>query len=79
MQLIFTPELLVKYLYNETTETETAIVKETFANDVNLQQEFKQLQASKYALDESDGGAPGTSVVQKILAFSKRNFSVEIH
>ena len=79
MQQTFTPELLVKHLYNETTPSEASAINHALANDMNLQQEFKQLQETKNALDEADGEAPDTSVIQKILAFSKKQELAESH
>lgn len=78
MQQIFTSELLVKHLYNETTDSEAAAIENALANDANLQQEFKQLRATKNALDE-DGEAPSTSTIEKILAFSKEQELTESH
>ena len=79
MQQIFTSELLVKQLYNETTNSEATAIENALANDANLQQEFKQLRATKNALDETDGEAPSTSTIQKILAFSKEQELTESH
>lgn len=79
MQQTFTPELLVKHLYNETTPSEASAINHALANDANLQQEFRQLQETKIALDEADGELPGTSVVQRILAFSKKQELTESH
>jgi hypothetical protein len=79
MQQTFTPELLVKHLYNETTPSEASAINHALANDTNLQQEFKQLQETKNALDEADGEAPGAYVIQKILAFSKKQELTESH
>jgi hypothetical protein len=71
MQQISTPELLIKHLYNETNTAEAGVVDAALAADVNLQQEYAQFQETKYALDEADGKAPGSSVIEKIMAFSK--------
>lgn len=71
MQQISTSELLIKHLYNETNAAEADVVDVALAADVNLQQEYTQLQEAKYALDEADGQAPGSAVIEKIMAFSK--------
>ncbi|MCC6583027.1 MAG: hypothetical protein IT271_04945 [Chitinophagales bacterium] len=71
MQQISTPELLIKHLYNETNATETGVVDAALAADATLHDEYAQLQETKYALDEADGQAPGASVIEKIMAFSK--------
>ncbi len=70
MQQIFTPELLVKHLYNETTSEEATAIEDALTTNVALQTTYKQLQATKYALDEEDGGTPHSSVFQKIKAYS---------
>ncbi len=72
MQQIFTPEILVKHLYNETTLEESALINDALSNDVKLEQEFRQLQETKYALDESEGDEPRSAVSKKILEFSKK-------
>ena len=79
MQQTFTPELLVKHLYNETTEQESISVKEALANDETLQQEYSLLQKAKYALDETGGETPGSSVIESILTFSKERELTETH
>lgn len=71
MQPIFTPELLVKHLYNETNEQEAIAINRALATDVTIKQEFTSLQEARYALDEADGEIPGASVIEKIRAFSK--------
>ncbi len=70
MQQIFTPELLVKHLYNETTPEEAIAIEDALTTNVALQTVYRQLQATKYALDEEDGGTPPSSVLQKIKAYS---------
>ena len=79
MQQNSTSELLVKHLYNETTDSEATAIEHALANDANLQQEFKQLRATKNALDETDGETPSASTIQKILAFSKEQELTESH
>jgi hypothetical protein len=73
MQQISTSELLVKHLYNETTIEEATIVNKLLKDDSTIQEEFKQIQAAKYALDETDGYEPNKSVIDKILTYSKKS------
>jgi hypothetical protein len=70
MQQIFTPELLIKHLYNETTPAEARAIAVALQNNPSLQEEFRHLEETKYRLDESEGGEPGQSTIQKILAYS---------
>ena len=79
MQQNSTSQLLVKHLYNETSASEASAVNNALANDATLGQEFKKLQETKSALDETDGEAPDASVIQKILAFSKKQELTESH
>lgn len=72
MQKNSTPELLVKHLYNETTNSEAILVNDALKNNIDLQEEFKQMQATKYALDDTDGNEPNKSVIENILNYSKK-------
>lgn len=72
MQQISTSELLIKHLYNETTIEEASIVNKLLKDESAIQEEFLKIQAAKYALDEADGYEPSTSVVDKILDYSKK-------
>jgi|GEM_PF-5840259 hypothetical protein len=71
MQQIFTPELLLKFLYSETNESESKLVRDALEKNEDWNTEFQQLQTVKYALDEQDGDTPPASVVNRILAYSK--------
>ena len=79
MQQISTPELLVKHLYHETTQEEASKVESILASDAKLQQEYAQLQETKYALDEADGELPNANVLEKIMEFSKEQELTESH
>lgn len=78
MQLNFTLKLLIKYLYNETTKEETIAINNALATDEALQEEFSQLQAAKYALNDEGGNMPRKSVIQTILAYSKEKSAEEV-
>ena len=71
MQQNFTSELLVKHLYHETNAIETKMVENALKSDKTAQQEFEQMQAAKYALNDNDGDEPNTSVINNILNYSK--------
>ncbi len=73
MQQIFTPELLIQHLYNETSPEEAKAIDRALRNHPALQEEFSRLKEAKYQLDESEGDGPGKSVLQKILAYSRQS------
>lgn len=73
MQKNSTPELLVKHLYNETNVSESELVKISLKNDNMLQEEYTQMQATKFALDDADGSEPNKSVIENILNYSKKS------
>ena len=73
MQKTSTPELLVKHLYNETNVSESELVQIYLKNDNLLQEEYSQMQAVKYALDESGGNEPRKSVIADILNYAKKS------
>ncbi len=73
MQQNSTPELLVKHLYDETNVSESELVKVSLNNDNLLQEEYSQMQASKYALDDSGGNEPRKSVIENILNYAKKS------
>jgi len=72
MQQNFTPELLVKHLYNETNANETQLVENALEQNEAIRQEFKDIESAKLALDEADGHEPSKSIIDNILAFSKK-------
>ncbi|MDB5226054.1 MAG: hypothetical protein JWN78_247 [Bacteroidota bacterium] len=72
MQTDFTPNILIKHLYNETNITEAASVRNALENDVSLQEEFNKLKEAKQALDEN-GGEPSPTTIQNILDFSRQH------
>ncbi|MEZ5025514.1 MAG: hypothetical protein R2739_02955 [Chitinophagales bacterium] len=78
MQQIFTPELLVKHLYNETTTKEAEIINEAIAKNATLKQEFNRLQTAKNALNEDDGELPKASTIENILSYSKQQHVSEV-
>lgn len=73
MQKNSTLELLVKHLYNETTNSESKFVADTLKSNIDLQEEFIQMQATKYALDDFDGDEPDQSIIANIINYSKKS------
>ena len=70
MEQDFTPQLLIKHLYNETNEAESLSVFQALENDPIVQQEFTQLKEAKQALDESGDNGPGKATIRNILEYS---------
>lgn len=79
MQQISTPNLLVKYLYNEMSAAEKKAMEQSLANDVALQDELFRLKETKLRLDESDSSMPSAEAIEKIMAYSKEQALTEIH
>ena len=52
MTEIFTPELLLKYLYNETTDMEHQIIATALKTDVHLNKVYTELQEGIAILDK---------------------------
>jgi hypothetical protein len=71
MEKDFTPQLLIKHLYNETTEPEKTAVEAALLANAELKNEFEQLQEAKYALDEAGGESPCAMSIHNILQYSK--------
>jgi len=67
----FTPELLVKFLYKETTASETLAVNEALYHDPELQAEYETLQQVKRHLPKVKF-QPSSNTLQKILRYSER-------
>lgn len=70
MQATFTPQLLIKHLYNETTATEGSAVFSALEENEAVQEEFAQLLEAKQALDDAGGDDPGRACIRNILRYS---------
>ena len=64
-----TQEDLVRYLYNETSEKKSELVKDALESDMNLRDSFEALQASKKNLENVDL-SPRPESVDKILQYA---------
>jgi len=72
----FTPEDLVRYLYNETSEQKTASIKAALQTDWNLRETYEKLLSSQKNLDKISF-SPRSESVNKILEYaSKRRTAV---
>ncbi len=66
-----TPDDLVRYLYNETSEQKSELIKETLETDMNLRETFNALLLSKKNLEETDL-SPRPEAVDKILQYAAK-------
>lgn len=64
-----TQEDLVRYLYNETSDQKSEIIREALASDINLKNTFDEMLLSKKSLQDSDL-SPRPESVEKILAYA---------
>ena len=71
-----TTELLIKYLYHETTTAETLHVEEVMANNWDIQEELDDLERSYRALPKVSF-SPKTSTIQSILGYSSEKPAIE--
>ncbi len=67
-----TQEDLVRYLYNETSDKKSELVKDALENDMNLREIFEALLASKKNLEEVDL-SPRPESVDKILQYAGKH------
>ncbi|MFK8102917.1 MAG: hypothetical protein AB8G15_10350 [Saprospiraceae bacterium] len=69
MQQKFTKNQLVKYLYKETSATETLAIHEAINEDWNLSEQYEALQIAKQQLPKAVF-QPSRSSIQRILSHS---------
>lgn len=72
MESIFTPELLVKFLYNETTPAKTLEIKQALLHDVELKQELEQMRFVKHAMEDFGSDNPSPESISAITAYAKQ-------
>ncbi|HKK80159.1 MAG TPA: hypothetical protein VJ933_11040 [Phaeodactylibacter sp.] len=71
MKQNFTPNHLVRYLYNEVTVTERLALEEAIAQDYGLFEHYNELKAASRQLPKvTFSPSPGT--LQSILGYSER-------
>lgn len=70
MITVFTQNDLIRYLYHETSEEETKEINKALLCDNDLQAQYKELNASKIALDSAHL-QPAASTVQNILEYAR--------
>ena len=70
MTKTFTQNDLIRYLYHETSETETKEINKSLICDSGLQEQFKELLATKSQLD-SARLQPSQDTVRNILDYAR--------
>ncbi|MDQ6762380.1 MAG: hypothetical protein M3015_07105 [Bacteroidota bacterium] len=66
-----TPDDLVRYLYNETSDKKSELIREALETDMNLRETFNALLLSKKNLEETDL-SPRPEAVDKILQYARK-------
>jgi hypothetical protein len=66
----FTPNDVIRYIYNETPEEESEQIAYTLLTDSQLQAFYDEMLALKKDLNKTDIG-PSERVIQNILAYSR--------
>lgn len=64
-----TQEDLVRYLYNETSDKKSEMIKDALESDMNLRDSFEKLLASKKTLEEVNL-SPRPESIDKILQYA---------
>lgn len=67
----FTPEELVRYLYNETSEQKTVAIKAALQADWNLRQTFEKMIYSQENLNKIKF-SPRPEAINKILKYASK-------
>ncbi|MBL7736228.1 MAG: hypothetical protein JNL51_12275 [Chitinophagaceae bacterium] len=75
MTLLFTPEELVQYLYNETSPERTAEIKAALQHDWALREKLEAVRDSVHLLNNEKLESPRTEVVTNILRYARESLS----
>lgn len=67
-----TPEDLVRYLYDETSEPKTASIKAALQTDWNLRESYENLVSSEQNLNKIKLSSPRAESVNKILDYASK-------
>ena len=70
MTVLFTPEDLVRYLYNETSPEITAAIEAALMEDWTLREKFEVLKSSAQTLDKALE-SPRTEVILNVLNYAR--------
>lgn len=75
---IYTPENMIRYLYNETTAEESAAMKLALDTDWTLREKFEVLKRAMDGLS-TISHSPRPSVIQSLLKYAGVSKEVEHH
>ena len=70
MKQTFTPELLLQYLYKETSLAESLEIAEELEEDLMLQEEYEELQEAYRELPKVQF-SPSNKTISQVLEYSK--------
>lgn len=76
MEKLFTEELLIKYLYHETTTAENNLVEDAIASNWEVHKLYEELESSYRELPKVTF-SPKSSTIQKILGYSSEKPAIE--
>jgi len=71
-----TPNMLIKYLYQETSATETLAISEDLQENILLREEYRELRKAYDQLPKVKFNAK-PSTLQNILQYSKRSTALQ--
>lgn len=67
-----TPEDLVRYLYNETSDRKTETIRIALQTDWDLRESYEKLVISEQNLDNIELSSPRPETVNKILEYASK-------
>lgn len=73
MTLLFTPEELVRYLYNEASPATTAAIEEALQNDWTLREKLEVLRQSSRELNRVALESPGPASLKRIMNYARES------
>ena len=76
MTILFTPEEIVQYLYNETSPEKTAAIDAALQHDWTLREKLEVLRASTQCLDKIVE-SPRTEIILKVLNYARESAVAE--
>jgi hypothetical protein len=74
----YTPEDLILYLYNETSDLQTLAIDEALEKDWTLREKLQVLKTSMLRLDKISA-SPRTETILNILNYAREQFAEEVH
>jgi hypothetical protein len=78
MTLLFTPEELIQFLYNETSPERSAEIEAALQHDWTLREKLEVLRNSMNSLNRPLE-SPRTEVVMRILNYAREAVSESVH